>query len=70
MPLRAALPRIKVPLRRTDPEATLDLQSLIDRVYRNGGYHLQIDYGKDPLPPLDEPDAAWADGLLRSAGKR
>jgi hypothetical protein len=70
IPLRSALPRIKVPLRQSDPDATLDLQSLIDRVYRNGAYHLEVDYARDAVPPLDEPDAGWAHALLKSAGKR
>ena len=64
MPLRAPLPKIKIPLRQTDTDLILDLQSLIDRVYRNGAYHLEIDYRRPPLPPLEQADQAWADELL------
>lgn len=70
MPLRAALPKIKIPLRQTDQDAILDLQSLIERVYRNGAYHIDIDYTKPPLPPLNEEDEKWANELLNAAGNR
>jgi hypothetical protein len=63
MPLRAPLPKVKIPLRQSDDEATLDLQSLIGRVYKNGAYHLEIDYSRAPVPPLDVEDAKWASGL-------
>jgi len=34
------------------------------------GGHDDIDYTKPAEPPLDEADAAWAEALLREAGKR
>lgn len=70
MPLRQRLPAVRVPLRRDDPDVVLDLQGLVDRAYRSGGYGRTIDYRADPIPPLDPPDAAWADELLRTAGMR
>jgi len=69
VPLRERLPIIRVPLRETDADAPLDLQALISQVYRDGRYD-DIDYTVPPVPPLNEDDAAWADALLRSAGKR
>jgi hypothetical protein len=30
----------------------------------------QIKGARDPIPPLDPDDAAWADALLREKGKR
>ena len=68
-PLRERLPAIRVPLRATDPDAGLDLQLLIDQCHRNGGYQ-DIDYSRDPDPPLEAEDAAWADDLLRKSGLR
>jgi hypothetical protein len=68
-PLRKKLPAIGVPLRQTDEDAVLDLQGLVEQAYRNGRYD-SIDYSADPVPPLDPDDAAWADGILKSAGKR
>jgi hypothetical protein len=70
MPLRAPLPKIKIPLRETDSDAILDLQSLIDRVYRNGAYHIEIDYNQPPRPPLEGQEEQWADQLLKDAQKR
>jgi hypothetical protein len=70
VPLRQRLPVIRVPLRQTDADAPLDLQTLIDQCYRNGGYDDDLDYRRDPNRPLDPDDAQWADELLRSQGRR
>jgi len=70
MPLREGLPAIRVPLRRGDPDVALNLQALVDRAYRAGGYGRPINYRSDCTPPLDAADAAWADQLLKAAGKR
>lgn len=70
VPLRERLPVIKLPLRPTDADITLDLQALIDQCYRNGGYDEDIDYSVEPEPPFEVEDARWADALLRQAGRR
>jgi hypothetical protein len=68
--LRERLPAIRVPLRSNDPDAALDLQSLVDFVYASSRYDRTTDY-RDPCdPPLSGDDAAWADELLKSAGRR
>jgi len=67
--LQGRLPVIRVPLRETDKDVLLDLQALIDQCYRNGRYD-GLDYRKELDPPLDPEDAAWADELLRSQGRR
>jgi hypothetical protein len=64
VPLRDRLPRIPIPLRRSDPDVGMELQPLIERVYAAGG-HDDIDYSKPPTPPLDAGDAEWAAGLTR-----
>jgi len=69
IPLRKPLPIIGVPLREADSDCPLNLQSLIEQCYENGRYD-DIDYKRDPDPSLAEEDAAWADALLRQAGKR
>ena len=69
-PLRQPLPTIVVPLRAEDPQVRLDLQALIERAYVTGRYGRKIDYHTDPKPPLGEPDAAWANEMLRAAGRR
>jgi hypothetical protein len=69
MPLRQPLPRVPIPLRRTDELIGLELQPLIEHVYTAGG-HDDIDYARPADPPLEGEDAAWAEELLRAAGKR
>jgi hypothetical protein len=69
VPLRQRLPIIRVPLRDGDDDATLDLQALIRRTYHNAAYDF-LDYAAEPVPPLPPEDAAWADDLLKRAGKR
>jgi hypothetical protein len=59
-----------VPLRQTDAEVPLDLQTLIEQCYRNGGYDDDLDYRHAPDPPLAADDESWADNLLRSQGRR
>jgi hypothetical protein len=43
LPMRQCLPAIRVPLRRTDPDAALDLQILVDQCYERGRYDSAID---------------------------
>ena len=57
--LRDRLPIIPVPLRRPDPDATLDLQHILNRVYDAAGYADYI-YDGTPQPSLHPDDAAWA----------
>jgi len=68
-PLTERLPVVAVPLRQTDSDVPLDLQTLISQCYHNGGYDT-LEYGADPHPPLEPEDAAWGAELLRSKGLR
>ena len=68
-PLRERLPVIRVPLRETDDDVTLDVQALIDQCYRNGRYD-DIDYTREPDPPLAPADTEWLNGLLHETGHR
>lgn len=70
MPLRRPLPPIPVPLRPGDADVTLELGPIVSRIYDEGG-HDDIDYRLPPPPPrLRGDDTAWADDLLRAAGRR
>jgi hypothetical protein len=69
IPLRAPIPPVKVPLRASDAPVVLQIQPLIEQVYESGGYD-DIDYTKPLDPPLAPDDEAWADDLLRKAGRR
>jgi hypothetical protein len=68
--LEDRLPAIKVPLRPRDADVRLDLQALLEQVYQRGRYEGDIDYTKDPDPPLSPQGAAWVDDLLRQKGLR
>lgn len=53
------LPVVPIPLRPGEPEPTVDLQAVLDRVYDEGGYPYRI-YDGEPDPPLSAADAEWA----------
>lgn len=59
------IPAFPLPLRTGDVEPVVDLQALIGGVYDRSGYDFVIDYSGEPVPPLSEADAAWANALLR-----
>ncbi len=61
--LRDRLPVIPVPLRAPDPDARVDLQELLHRVYDLAGYGEYI-YTGTPQPRLHPDDAAWAQQFL------
>jgi len=61
--LRDPLPVLPVPLTAPDPDARLDLQALLHRVYDGAGYANYI-YEGTPQPPLSADDEAWARQFL------
>ena len=66
---RQRLPRIVIPLRKEDDDAVVDLQEVIDEVYRRGRYTYLINYRKRPRPSIDDPDAAeWFEGIPEGKG--
>ena len=64
--VRQRLPRIAIPLQSHDPPVTLDLQSLIDRVYEAGAYSERLDYSQPCIPRLRDADDAWAQERIRA----
>jgi len=63
--LREPLPKLPVPLRRPDPDALLDLQAILHRIYDAARYHRYI-YQHPLQPPISSSDAAWAAGLAEN----
>jgi hypothetical protein len=61
--LRDRLPVIPIPVRSPDPDARLDLQEVLHRVYDAAGYHYYI-YDGTPEPPLSKDDELWAKGFV------
>jgi hypothetical protein len=66
IPLTAALPKLKIPLRAKDNDVILELQQLLDAAYTNGGYADDIDYTQPPLTPLPQAVATWASEWLKA----
>lgn len=62
-PFRDRLPAIRVPLRKQDPDAWVDLQALVNQVYEDGRYD-DVDYARPLDPPLPADDAEWAKGQV------
>jgi len=69
LPLRQRLPVVSIPLREGESPVKLDLQALAERVYETGRYD-DLGYGTELDPPLASEDAAWAEALLKAAGRR
>jgi hypothetical protein len=61
--LREPLPVIPVPLDAPHPDAALDLQAVLHRVYDSARYANYI-YAGTPNPPLTPEDDAWARQFL------
>ena len=64
------IPTFRLPLKRGDEEPVVDLGRLLHELYDRAGYDLRVDYRAKSHPPLEGDDAAWADALLRQAGRR
>jgi hypothetical protein len=68
--LRHPLPVLRIPLRPKDSPFELALQPLLEEAYKNGRYERTIDYTQPPNPPLEPEAQAWANQLLKEAGRR
>lgn len=64
------IPKVPVPLLAGDPDTELDLQLALTNIYDLCCYDLAVDYTQPPDVPLPPDADAWADQLLRAAGKR
>jgi hypothetical protein len=58
--LRARLPRIGLPLAEPDDDVPLDVQSVLEQAYEDGGYMLRLRYDEPCEPPLETDDQQWA----------
>ncbi len=69
--LHTPLPTVPVPLHYPDPDVPLNLTAVVQQIYRNARYDVQVDYTAAPPPPdLPPSDAAWLDAHLRECGVR
>ncbi|MGC1309995.1 MAG: DUF4058 family protein [Phormidesmis sp.] len=67
--LRQSIPPFALPLKPEDSPLMLDLQTLIEGIYRRAKYHLAIDYSKPIKPTLSEADLQWMNALLQKNRK-
>ncbi len=68
--LGEALPSVPVPLLPGDADVPLGLQQALTNVYDLLRYDLAIDYARPPESLLPPQLTAWAEKLLRAAGRR
>jgi len=61
--LEQRLPTIRIPLRYTDADITLDLQAVLNQTYEEGAFD-NIDYTRPCVPPLTGTDADFAAQVL------
>lgn len=59
------LPSVPVPLLHPDPDVSLPLQPMIERLYERFRYASQIDYTRPLTPPLSEDESKWLAEQLR-----
>jgi len=66
--LRDPLPPVPIPLRPENPDAMLDLQSLLHKIFDAAGYAYYL-YNSAPQPPLAGPNADWARQLIATRAR-
>jgi hypothetical protein len=66
--VQTVIPAFALPLRVGDLEPTVDLQGLLNEIYDKSGYDLKLDYRAEPVPPLANGEATWANERLKQAG--
>jgi hypothetical protein len=64
------LPRLPVPLAKPDPAIVLDLQAMVEGIYRRYRYERSIDYSQALIPPLSADEATWLQQRLRAQARR
>jgi hypothetical protein len=61
---RIPAPSVPIPLAKPDPDIPLELQPMIEAIYRRSRYDRTIDYTKPLDPPLDAAEALWLEEQL------
>jgi hypothetical protein len=62
--VRQPIPCFTLPLLPGDEEPAVDLTAILLALYDRARFDLRLDYTVQPVPPLNEEDAAWARTLL------
>lgn len=64
--LQQSIPSFLLPLKPEDGSLTVDLQALLEGVYRRAKCHLAIDYAKTIRPALSKAELDWVAVLLEA----
>lgn len=64
--LRDPLPTIAIPLATDDADCPLNLQTILDQIYKRGRYHMAINYSNPCEPTLNPEAMTWARKILDS----
>lgn len=59
-----AIPAFPLPLKPGDNEPLVDLQLLLNNIYDQASYDLEIDYQQEPIPALAAEDTVWLNNWL------
>lgn len=59
-----AIPTFPLPLKPGDNEPLVDLQLLLNNIYDQASYDLEIDYQQEPIPALAAEDTVWLNNWL------
>ncbi len=62
--LQQPIPAVPIPLLPGESDVLLELQPLLNQVYKKGRYHLAIDYGQPPSPQFSQENRQWVSKLL------
>lgn len=65
--LTESIPCFPLPLQAGDSEPIIDLNKLLQQIYREASYRMRLDYTKPPIPPLNATEQAWANQILEVA---
>ena len=69
--IRQPIPDFVLPLAQQDDGIAVNLNSVVNQVYAEGSYDLDINYQQaPPEPPLSDDDRRWLDALLRAQALR
>ena len=67
---RRDIPDFVMPLAKDAEGIAVNLNAVVNAVYADGSFDLDIDYQQDPAAPLSDADRVWLDQLLREKGLR
>lgn len=65
--LKQSIPAVPIPLLPGESDVLLELQPLLNQVYRRGRYHLAIDYSQSPSPKFSQENQQWVLKLLEDS---